>query len=830
MDVRISQLPEPKHLTPGDLIPLVSHGDNVAISLEHFLFEISHILDNVPYSALHIAKDSKVKALQAITKAQEAYTVAKNAYNTSDEATQKVTEVNEKITTNAKDIATLKVDKVTIQAQISNLEQILNSTADDLRITVTTQVTPSATKYLFKRGETIIATVVVPDVDTSLTMAGSAADAKATGDAIQNVKDSIPTKVSEFANDVNYLTEGNANQKYLNKTEAQSTYLTQKAAENTYLSKIDASVIYPSKVEVANDYLNKNDAKTTYVSKTSAQQTYYDKTQTDEKFLSKEDASAIYPSKNDVDTKYLNKNDAANIYLSQKDASNTYLNKADAETTYLDKDAASDTYLTKAKANDVYLNKANAQTNYLSKVDATDKYLSKTDASDTYLTKDLAVSTYASKADLASKYYTKTEIDNTRYTKTETDLLIDNSLKNYTVSTDTLDKTYAKKTYVDNAIKQKIASVYEYQGQATYNNLPADAKTGDVWNVTDAHGDVPAGTNYAAVVATDGTLSWDPLAGDVTIENYDTTVNKTSKVIAKINGREITVKRDQIPVAQGAVNLNNESQVLVNVDGVDVKAKVVSDSTLSTDSENSVQNKVVTTKLNQLESTLTDTTETTHVLNDKYIALSKDVDTNKHSIVDLDNRLTTQEQKEVKVICNNATIGTTLTTIGSVNGVDIKARVAKQDVSVGSSDAEIGTELTTIATVDGKEIKARVAPVNIVNKDATLSDTLTTIATINGVNINVKLPQGGVVVDSLDAGIGGDLTTIMVINGKEVKTKVNTDTKLSKTSSNPVANSTVATAVEDLTNKYNDLETKYTQLLNAFEEITGNTVSTYFNS
>lgn len=487
MDVRISQLPEPKHLTPGDLIPLVSRGDNVAISLEHFLFEISHILDNVPCSALHIAKDAKVKALQAITKAQEAYTIAKNAYNASDEATQKVTEVNEKTTTNANDIATLKVDKVTIQAQISNLEQVLNSTAGDLRITVTTQVTPSATKYLFKRGETIVATVVVPDVDTSLTMAGSAADAKATGDAIQNVRDSIPTKISEFANDANYLTEGNANQKYLSKTEAQSTYLTQRAAENTYLSKTDASVIYPSKVEVA-------------------------------------------------------------------------------------------------------------------------------------------------------------------------------------------------------------------------------------------------------------------------------------------------------------------------------------------------------TKLNQLESTLTDTTETTHVLNDKYIALSRDVDTNKHSIVDLDNRLTTQEQKEVRVICNNATIGTTLTTIGSVNGVDIKARVAKQDVSVGSSDAEIGTSLTTIATVDGKEIKARVAPVNIVNKDATLSDILTTIATINGVNINVKLPQGGVVVDSLDAGIGGDLTTIMVINGKEVKTKVNTDTELSKTSSNPIANSTVATSIEDLTNKYNDLATKYTQLLNSFQEITGNTVSSYFNS
>lgn len=584
MDVKISQLPEPKHLTPGDLIPLVSHGDNVAITLEHFLFEISHILERVPYSALHIAKDSKVKALHAITKAQEAYTVAKNAYNASEEATQKVAEINEKTTTNAKDIATLKVDKVIIQAQLSNLEQAINSTADDLRITVITQVTPSSTKYIFKRGETIIATVVVPDVDTSLTMAGSSADAKATGDAIQAIKNSIPTKVSEFVNDANYLTESNANQKYLSKTEAQSIYLNQVNAENTYLSKTDASNIYTSKTEVAQTYLNKNDAKTTYVSKTDAQQAYYDKTLADEKFLTREDAAAAYPSKNDIDT----------------------------------------------------------------------KYLSKTAAADTYLTKDSAGSTYASKSDIASNYYTKAE--------------------------------------VDNAISYNSASIYNYKGQCTYTNLPKEAENGDVWYVTDAHEDVPAGTNYAASVASDGTVTWNPLVGEGAVINYDTSIGTTSKPIAKVNGIEITTKRDQIPVVQGITNLNNQLQVLANVDGVDIKAQVVSDSTLSADSENSVQNKVVTVKINELNATLTNTAEIANTLNDKYSTLSNDVDTNKQNISNLDTRLAVQEQKEVTVICNDATIGTTLTTIATINGIDIKVKIPQ-----GQGGVDVDTTLDKLS-------------------------------------------------------------------------------------------------------------------------------------
>lgn len=60
------------------------------------------------------------------------------------------------------------------------------------------------------------------------------------------------------------------------------------------------------------------------------------------------------------------------------------------------------------------------------------------------------------------------------------------------------------------------ATVYKYKGSCTYANLPSSGQeTGDVWNVTDANGAVPAGTNYAW----DGT-GWDALGGSVDLSSY----------------------------------------------------------------------------------------------------------------------------------------------------------------------------------------------------------------------------------------------------------------------------------------------------------------------
>lgn len=66
-------------------------------------------------------------------------------------------------------------------------------------------------------------------------------------------------------------------------------------------------------------------------------------------------------------------------------------------------------------------------------------------------------------------------------------------------------------------------------GSCTYAKLPENAVKGDVWNVTDAYGNVPAGTNYAY----DGE-AWDALAGVVDLSPYATKATVTSEIKTKL--------------------------------------------------------------------------------------------------------------------------------------------------------------------------------------------------------------------------------------------------------------------------------------------------------
>ena len=88
--------------------------------------------------------------------------------------------------------------------------------------------------------------------------------------------------------------------------------------------------------------------------------------------------------------------------------------------------------------------------------------------------------------------------------------------------------TYTK-IEVDDAINAKVASTFRYMGSCTYAELPENAVKGDVWNVTDAYGNVPAGTNYAY----DG-KAWDALAGVVDLSPYATKATVTSEIKTKI--------------------------------------------------------------------------------------------------------------------------------------------------------------------------------------------------------------------------------------------------------------------------------------------------------
>ena len=99
---------------------------------------------------------------------------------------------------------------------------------------------------------------------------------------------------------------------------------------------------------------------------------------------------------------------------------------------------------------------------------------------------------------------------------------------------------YGVLAYVDSQISSQVSSVYRYRGSCTYAELPADATAGDVWNVTDAHDNVPAGTNYAWTGE-----AWDALAGTVDLSPYllsadAATTYATKEEVAQLEGTDTT--------------------------------------------------------------------------------------------------------------------------------------------------------------------------------------------------------------------------------------------------------------------------------------------------
>ena len=88
-------------------------------------------------------------------------------------------------------------------------------------------------------------------------------------------------------------------------------------------------------------------------------------------------------------------------------------------------------------------------------------------------------------------------------------------------------------TALTKTINDKVAVAYRYAGSCTYAELPTSGSVvGEVWNVTDANGDFPAGTNYAW----DG-AKWDALGGSIDLSPYAKTedVNKKIETINQTN-------------------------------------------------------------------------------------------------------------------------------------------------------------------------------------------------------------------------------------------------------------------------------------------------------
>lgn len=156
-------------------------------------------------------------------------------------------------------------------------------------------------------------------------------------------------------------------------------------------------------------------------------------------------------------------------------------------------------------------------------------------------TKLTAASNLSDVADVATA---RTNLD--VYSKSETATQISTAITNVTSTVipaeGAVDTKLASEKAVADAVasvKTSLTSALEYKGtKDTYEELPAEGNSvGDVWNVVAAHGDFPAGTNYAW----DGT-SWDALGGSVDLSPYQTSAitvgEESTTVVAAITANK----------------------------------------------------------------------------------------------------------------------------------------------------------------------------------------------------------------------------------------------------------------------------------------------------
>lgn len=146
---------------------------------------------------------------------------------------------------------------------------------------------------------------------------------------------------------------------------------------------------------------------------------------------------------------------------------------------------------------------------------------------------DYATAAQGAKADTALQTISASGSGNLKLSvasKSGTSQAISGSLTTSTVTSGGSGLVVASdvKSYITSQINAAQVSALKYKGSCTYAELPKSPAQGDVWNVTDAHDNVPAGTNYAW----DGE-SWDPLAGAVDLSPYLTSSSAASTYATK---------------------------------------------------------------------------------------------------------------------------------------------------------------------------------------------------------------------------------------------------------------------------------------------------------
>lgn len=127
----------------------------------------------------------------------------------------------------------------------------------------------------------------------------------------------------------------------------------------------------------------------------------------------------------------------------------------------------------------------------------------------------------------------------------------DNLISTSTTSALSANQGRVLKENIDK-LKTSLSAVYIYKGSVnTYDDLPTGVATGDTYNVVAAHGNTPAGTNYAW-----NGESWDPLGGSVDLSSYYTKEEANEAISGAVSTVSTDVSTLRESVAQNTSSLN----------------------------------------------------------------------------------------------------------------------------------------------------------------------------------------------------------------------------------------------------------------------------------
>lgn len=146
------------------------------------------------------------------------------------------------------------------------------------------------------------------------------------------------------------------------------------------------------------------------------------------------------------------------------------------------------------------------------------------------------------------------------------------------------------KNDLNKAITTAVGSVYKVKGSCVYADLAkkTDAVIGDVWNVTDANGNTPAGTNYVwtgeAWDALGGTIDLSPYAKTADLKNSDAAeTGKFVTAVSEANGI-VTVSRKALAASDiPSLAISKITNLQTTLDGKALKTTTVNGHALSAD-------------------------------------------------------------------------------------------------------------------------------------------------------------------------------------------------------------------------------------------------------